>query len=165
MKMTWLGRKYLRWALTAVLLVIGGAAVAVLMMRSNVETSASGNDCDVVERLGREWITTVQSVKASVEAGERSDLLAAADREQAMSEKLRAAANSVSTPGFKEQFNKWADGAALSAQIQRGSIDRSHKEELPADLQAQMHQAAVMTDEASGALLAACPNVREKLKG
>jgi hypothetical protein len=159
--------KRVAWALIAAVVVCGGTAM-VWVMRAISRISASSNDCVVVERLGREWIMMVTSIEAAVETGpgEDSDILAVADRESMMSEKLRAAANCVSTPAFRDNFNEWADGAALTAQLQRDAviINRPAEIELPSDEQANMREAAIMTDEASGALLQACPDVRRELR-
>jgi hypothetical protein len=159
-------RKRFAWALIAAVVIVCGGAATVWLMPDNSRTAASENDCAVVEKLGREWITMAASVQAAVETGpgEHSDILAVADRESAMSDKLRAAANSVSAPAFKDNFNKWADGAALTAQLERDAISRPVQIELPPDAQANMRNAAIMTDEASGALLQACPDVRRELR-
>lgn len=152
--------KSLTWGLTGVLLIACGTVATVWLMRDNSKTTAAGGDCAVVKRLAAEWVTMSESVRAAVESGpgERSDLLAAANRESAMSEKLHAAANSFSSPAFKDHFVKWAEGAALTAQIQRDSVNRPFQVVLPPDLQAKMRHAALLTDEASGALLQACPD-------
>jgi hypothetical protein len=166
MKLDRRGRKRFAWALIAAVVIVCGGAAAVWIIPDNSRTVTSGNDCAVVERLGQEWITMAASVNAAVETGpgEHSDILALADRESAMSDKLRAAANSVSAPEFKDNFNKWADGAALTAQLERDAVSRPIQIELPPDTQENMRNAAVMTDEASGALLQACPDVRRELR-
>lgn len=160
------GRR-LAWALTAVLLIVCGIGAAVWMTRDTSKPNAAGDDCTVVKKLVEQWVTMSESVKSALETGpgERRDMLAAADRESAMSEKLRAAADSVSSPAFKEHFNKWAKGAALTAEIQRESVNRPFQVETPPDLQFKMRNAAVMTDEASGSLIQACPEARQALPG
>jgi hypothetical protein len=160
-------RKRWLWALAAVLLIGCGAGATVWVVRDTAGTGTSGNDCAVVEKLAGEWVTTTQQVKTALETGpgERSDLLAVADQESAMSAKLRAAANSVSAPAFKDQFNKWADGVAMTAQIQRESVNRPLQVEPPPDLEANMRNAALTTNQASGALLQACPDARKVLPG
>jgi hypothetical protein len=160
-------RKRWLWVSAALLLIACGAGATVWVVHDTAGTGAPGNDCAVVEKLAGEWVTMTQQVKTALEAGpgEGSDLLTVADQESAMSAKLRAAANSVSAQAFKDQFNKWADGVAMTAQIQRESVNRPLQVQLPSDLETNMRNAAVMTGQASGALLQACPNARKALPG
>jgi hypothetical protein len=148
--------------LAATVLIGCGATAAVWVASAN---TASANDCAVVESLGEEWVTMVVSVNEAIETGpgQRSDIVGIADHESAMSDRLRVAANSVSTAAFKDNFNKWADGIALTAQLERDADGQPLQFELPPEEQATMRNAADMTDEASGALLQACPNVRGAL--
>ncbi|MEZ0366132.1 hypothetical protein ACAG26_20870 [Mycobacterium sp. pUA109] len=89
-------------------------------------SSRPAKDCAVVERVGGEWTAMVAQATAASDAALNNDgsgpLLAVADSQTKMSDKLRVAADSVSTPGFGEALNKWADGAAKAAQLQRDAV-------------------------------------------
>ncbi|WP_421841278.1 hypothetical protein [Mycobacterium sp.] len=120
-------RKTWLWVSTALVLVVCGGAAAIWIVKSNTHTATdavgSADDCAIVAQLGREWMEMVPSInnELSTGPGEHSDIVAIADRESAMGDKLRAAADSVSTPAVKEQLNKWADGTGLGAQLQVAS--------------------------------------------
>jgi len=154
------------WILVVVSLLTTAVVSVLLLTRDTPSRSTSGDDCAVVEKVAREWVSLQQSVESLVETGpgERGDLQSAADQESGMSDKLRAAASSVSSAALKDQLTKWSQGVALTAQIQRGSVDRPLQVDPPADLQAQIQRAAAMTGEATDALLKACPGARESLR-
>ncbi|QUR66759.1 hypothetical protein [Mycobacterium spongiae] len=120
----------------------------------------SHDDCAAVEQLGRQWIAMSQSVTALENgSGEHQDLIAIADKEAAMSNDIQAAARSVSTPALQDQLGKWAQGTALLADIQRDSANRPTPSNPSAVEDANYYRAAVMTHEATQALLEACPNM------
>lgn len=157
---SWPRRKRLLWALTGVLLIVCCATATIWVVRHNARTTAWHNDCTVVEQLGRQWIAMARPVTALENGpGEREDLVAIADSESAMSDKIRAAAGSVSAPALKDQLEKWAQGAALSARTQRDSANRPPQSKPPPGADADFYHAAVMTYEATEALLQACPNM------
>lgn len=152
---SWSVRKRWVWALTALLLVVGAVAAVWL-----VRDSDSHNDCAPVEQLGRQWIAMSQAVTALENgAGERQDLLAIADKESAMSDNIRAAVGSVSSPALKDQLGKWAQGTALLATSQRDSVNRPPQSNPSTSEDADYYHAAVMTHEATAALIQACPNM------
>ncbi len=91
--------------------------------------------------------------------GERADLLAIADSESAMSEKIRAAAGPVSNPALRTQLEKLAHGTALSASLQRGAATRPPQSTPPTGEDRDFYHASVMTYEATSALLQACPRM------
>lgn len=167
MKTTSPPRKRVVWIVAVAALLIAAAATVLLVTRDTASRDTSDNNCAVVENVAREWVSLQHSVESSVEsgAGEGGDLRSAADQESAMSDKLRAAANSVSSPAVRDQLTKWSEGVALTAQIQRGSVDRPLQVSPPPDLQAQIQRAAVLTGQATDALLKSCPNARASLQG
>lgn len=150
------------WArmLTAGVLIVCGTTAAVWVLRHDTSSTASPEDCAVVEALGREWIGLVNAINVGLAngPGERRDWLAVAEREAAMSDKLRAAADSTSTPEFQEQLTKWADGAELQAKLQRDSANRLPGAMVSPDTDADALQAAKLINEGSGALIKACPH-------
>lgn len=163
MNMTSLRQKRVLWIVATVFLLAAAGSV-LLVTRDNPSQSKSANDCAVVESVAHEWVSLQHSVESSVESGAGQDLRSAADQEAAMSEKLRAAASSVSSPAVRDQLTKWSEGVTLTAQIQRGSVDRPLQANPPGDLQAQIQRAAVLTDQATGALVQSCPNARASLQ-
>lgn len=159
-------RRRVLWIVAVVSLLVGAVVSVLLVTRNTPSRSTSDNDCAVVETAAREWVSLQQSVESSVVtgSGERGDLQSAADQESAMGDKLRAAADKVSSPAIKGQLTKWSQGVAQTAQIQRGSEDRPLQVDPSADLQAQIQHAAAMTGEATDALLRACPGARDSLR-
>ncbi|OBA57330.1 hypothetical protein A5647_24265 [Mycobacterium sp. 1100029.7] len=143
-------------ALTAVLLIACGATAVWVLLRPR----DSHNDCVAVEQLGRQWIAMSHSITALQDgAGERDDLMAIADKEASMAQRIRAAAGSVSDPAVKEQLGKWADATALLANSQRDSAHRPSQSTPPHSEDADYYRAAVMTREATAALLQTCPQL------
>lgn len=158
-------RKAWLWVSTALVLVVSGGAATVWIVKNNTHTAAdavgSPDDCAIVARLAREWMVMVPSITNEVlnGPGEHSDIVAIADRESAMGDKLRAAADSVSAPAVKEQLNKWADGIALSARLERESANRPPGTPPPPDYHDNSLRAAVLPYEATGALMKMCPDM------
>jgi hypothetical protein len=148
-------QKRLVWALTVVLLIVCGAT-AVWVVRQN----DSRNDCAAVEQLGHQWIAMAQSVTALENGpGERQDLVAIADKESSMSDTIRAAAGSVSSPRLRDQLGKWAQGTALLANSQRNSANRPPQSNPSTGEDADYYHAAAMTHEATADLHQACPDM------
>ncbi|MCV7094615.1 hypothetical protein [Mycobacterium kubicae] len=125
--------------------------------------STPQGDCAVIEQLGHEWAAMKKSITAlSNGAGETKDLIAIADQESAMSSKIRAAESSVSAQTLKEQLIRWADGAALSAQVQRAAATSSsgqNGQTSTNSTDADAVRAGTMTYSATAALHQACPNL------
>ncbi|MGE2816587.1 hypothetical protein ACQI5H_15835 [Mycobacterium heidelbergense] len=138
------------------LLIVCGAAAAVWVVRQN----HSHNDCAAVEQLGHQWIAMAKSVTALENGGaEHEDLIAIADKESSMSEAIRAAAGSVASQALKDQLEKWAQGTALLAKSQRDSANSPPQLKQSPSEDVDYYRAAVMTHEATAALLRACPNM------
>lgn len=151
----WSLKKRLLWASTVVVLIVVCALTAVWVTRR----SDSHNDCSAVEQVGRQWIAMSQAVTALENgSGERQDIFAIADKESAMSDTIRAAAGSVSDPALKDQLGKWAQGTSLLAKNQRDAAN-SPPQSNPSSEDANYYHAAVMTREATQALLQSCPNM------
>jgi hypothetical protein len=94
--------------------------------------------------------------------GERKDLIAIADSESAMGDKIRAAAVSVSNPALKEQLDIWAQGAALSAKSQRDAAnqaDQPWEPNPPRGADADTYRGGMMIYAATGALRKMCPSM------
>lgn len=141
--------------LIVVLLIVGGVATIWVVRRDD-----SHNDCAAVEQVGRQWIAMSQSVTALENgSGERQDLIAIADKESAMSETIRAATGSVSSPALKDQLGKWAQGTSLLANSQRDSVTRPPQPNPSQGDDANYYRASAMAHEATAALLQACPNM------
>lgn len=151
---SWSPKKRLLWASIGVLVVVCALTAVWVTRRSD-----SHDDCSAVEQLGRQWITMSRSVTALENgSGERQDLVAIADKESAMSDTIRAAAGSVSNPALKDQLGKWAEGTSLLAKDQRDAATGPPQAN-PSSGDANYYHAAVMTHEATQALIQACPNM------
>lgn len=150
----WSLKKRLLWASIGVFVVVCVLTAVWVTRRSD-----SHDDCSAVEQLGRQWIAMSQSVTALENgSGERQDIIAIADKESAMSDAIRAAAGSVSNPALKDQLGKWAQGTSLLAKDQRDSATGPPQVN-PSSGDANYYHAAVLTHEATQALLQACPDM------
>lgn len=151
------------WVLiTAVALVAVGVAAVVWVVHDRTQGLAERKDCATVERLGSEWVTMSESFTAAqdaaVQTGDRGQLLTAADSETKMSDGLRAAADSVSTTESKEALIQWADGAALTARLQRDAV--VHPSEQASDAEAQIREAISLIAQGTDTLIKNCPKLR-----
>lgn len=121
------------------------------------------DDCPAVAGLARDWIAMQQATTDPNSPGDRTALLALADRESAMADKIRAAKDSVSAQPIKDELEQWAQGAALSAQIQRDEAnaptDQPATAPEPATRVADMRRAAQLIAAATTALHKACPSM------
>ena len=141
-------------------IVVGAATIWVI---HHVRGTSAHTDCSVVEQLAREYIATTQSVTNALSygPGEKKDLIAIADQESAMSDKIRAAKASVSAPAIKEHLELWAQGVALTAKTQRDAANQPPtpwQPETPGP-DSEVYRAATMTQNATAALRKACPNM------
>ena len=93
-------------------------------------------------------------------AGDTHDLLQIADQEAVMSDRIRAAAASVSAPALKEQLTTWADGTALSAKTQLNAVTGPATDTGAGAGAADMVRAAQLTYNATSALAKSCPALR-----
>ena len=158
------GRRYRLWALAGVMIVAGAMATTGCEASSNhndAPPSAATSDCSVVEQLGPEWTAMQRSVVTlGKSAVEKKDLIAIADLEAAMGDKIRAAQSTVAAQDLKVQLGKWADGAALSAKAQRAEAGPS-TDPAPADADdADTARAARLIHDATTALRQACPQLK-----
>lgn len=93
-------------------------------------------------------------------AGETKDLIAIADKESAMSDKIRAAESSVLAQNLKDQLDKWAQGTALTAKGQRDAANQAAPQAPTDSGDPESVQAAQLTFDATAALRKACPNLQ-----
>ena len=99
-------------------------------------------------------------VQLGKSANDKHDLIAIADVESAMGDKIRAAQSSVSAQNLKDQLGKWADGTALSAKAQRTEASPSPAP-APADpADADTVRAPRLISDATTALRQACPQLK-----
>jgi hypothetical protein len=147
-------RSHRLWALIAVVIIAAAATVWILRTSRH---AAPKNDCSTIEDMGPQWNSMQQAV-AQIQngPGETKDLIAAADRESAMSDTLRAAASTVSAQDLKDQLAKWAQGTALAAAAQR---DAANPSPAPDSGDADTVRAAQLTYDATAALRKSCPNL------
>lgn len=138
------------------MLILGG--VAAFWAVRHEDRPVASHDCAVVEQLGQQWNAMVASINAQENApGERSDLTAIADARSAMSQKIRDAANHVSSSTLQDALHKWAEGSALAAKAQRNSASDSPETAAHAD--EDFSHAAVEVYQATSASRQACPNM------
>lgn len=153
--------------LTAATLVAVGVAAGVWLWRvPPIEVPKA--DCDIVEDAGRQWYEMAKDMRDAADNGVPDGYTrdAVADREMEVAEKLRRAAESVSTPQVAEQLNRWADSATANAELQRTGIPaRSRDNPLPEDIVEQMRHALNLYTEATEALTARCPALPQVLIG
>ncbi len=150
------------------MLVACGVTASVWIVQHNSQTiAATPEDCAIVEKVGHDWQGTMTSIEAEIltDPGERGDWLAIADRESAMGDKLRTAADSVSTPAVKEELNKWADSMALAVQLQRDSVNQAPGFASPPSDEATFIDASKTMYEAAVVLNEACPGMLPPLEG
>ncbi|WP_445170359.1 hypothetical protein ACTXG7_14175 [Mycolicibacterium sp. Dal123E01] len=157
-------RRYGTWTSAIVLVVAGAISSAGCAAQSNhtdAPQSAANRDCSVVEQLGPEWTAMQRSVvQQGKSATEKKDLLAVADVEAAMGDKIRAAQSSVAAPELKAQLGKWAEGTALSAKAQRAEASPT-PDPAPSDpADADTVRAGRLISDATAALRQACPQLK-----
>jgi hypothetical protein len=101
---------------------------------------------------------SVAELEERIGRDERPDRIA--DKESAMSDKIRAAESSVLAQNLRDQLDKWAQGTALTAKGQRGAANQAAPQG-PSDIDdAESVQAAQLTFDATAALRNACPNLQ-----
>ncbi len=149
-----MARQKRTWVLVLLVVAICSAAAIVWMVRQHDNQHlASSEDCAVVAQLAREWTATAAADNDSV----ASDApLPVGDRWMVMSDKARAAADSVSTPELKRDLNHWAQGFALFAQLDRDSSTQppqGHPDELT-----NASEAGRLIYNTADRLRGACPN-------
>ena len=161
MTTTWSRNRWL-WVLGCVLAIIVGATT--IWVIHNARSTSSHNDCSVVEQLGREWVAMKQSVTTlESSSGDNKDLIAIANSEAAMADKIRAAQASVSAPALKEQLDVWAQATALVAKGQRDAANEPPNQPWrppPPGADADLDRATKMNYNAMTALRKACPNMQ-----
>lgn len=155
-------RRHLILAATTVVIVFGIAAT-IWALRSAYSTNSHG-DCTIVEQLGPEWTAMQHSVKKlqNESLGQPKDLIAIADRESLMSNRIRAANSSVSDNNLKGLLADWADGIALSAKNQRDAATATTNTtwQPSAGADTDTVRAATLTFNATTVLRKSCPNLQ-----
>lgn len=155
------GNRWL-WTVSAVVAIAGAAAGGVWAFQQRDDSAAPpAEECTVVEQLGREWLAMTSSVnnELSTGPGGRDALLAAAEREASMGDKIRSAAQSVSTISLKDELTKWAEAAELGSQLQRDSASRDPQVAPSAAEGNAFIESSVETYEATAALREQCPDM------
>ncbi|BBY55383.1 hypothetical protein H7J07_09435 [Mycobacterium koreense] len=153
--------------LTAATLIAVGVAAGILLWRVPAPEVPTA-DCDIVEDAGKQWYEMARDMRDAADNGVPDGYTrdAVADREVEVAEKLRHAAESVSTPEVAEQLNRWADSATINAELQRTGIPaRSSNNPLPDDIVDRMRDALNLYTEATEALTARCPALPQVLIG
>ncbi|GJF08894.1 hypothetical protein NGTWS0302_26000 [Mycolicibacterium cyprinidarum] len=101
-----------RWKLLGLcLILLCGVVLAVFVWRDHEPSAASASDCGVVAELAREFV----AMNGQDQTG--------GDTSASFAVKIRAAAESVSEPQLKSDLDRWADGFADLADIQRRDAD------------------------------------------
>jgi hypothetical protein len=138
-----------------VLVLVLGVAAAIFVWHS-ARANTPHSDCSVVEQVAHQYIESKRSVTARENgSGDTKDLIAIADTESAVGDRIRAAEAAVSAPAIKDELEQWAQGAALSARLQRDAADQLPE---PGD-GADTVRAGSMTYNATAALHKVCPNM------
>lgn len=150
--------RYRAWTLAttglvAVACVTLGMAWAVRQHRAS--PAASADDCAVVAQLARLWRVDSENSMDAL-ARDDNDPLAEVDGTAALSEKARAAAQSVSDPVIRDDLNSWADGFALLAQIIQGDARESSLQDSPEEAE-RIQNAGDQIFLTADKLRAACP--------
>lgn len=146
-----------RWwgAAIALSLICSGTMAGVWIGRQH--RAPPSDECAVVEQLSHEWLAIVSfnnRLDSDLRGGDRA--VEVADAERAMSAKLRAAADAVSSASLKDLLRQWADGAKLGADSRRTS--NGMPTQASDDLRNYV-QAAVTVYNATAALRKLCPNM------
>ncbi|MCV7067942.1 hypothetical protein H7H51_23630 [Mycolicibacterium farcinogenes] len=159
--MSVLNKRWLWVAIAAVVAVACVTTAGIWLSQRDASAGPPSGDCAVVEQLGHEWLAMTSSVNDEMATGPGGQPAwqSVADQEAAMAVKLRAAANTVSASSLKEQLNKWAQAAEMTAKLQRESANRAPGAD-PSEADGQAFVASsVMTYEATAALHDECPNM------
>ena len=148
--------------LAAVLLVVNGLCAAGWLIWG------PRDDCAAVQKLGRQWALMTAEFNDSVDGSLSDDtpsVEALAELEFAMSDRLRAAAASVSSSAIAAELTAWADSAALNAEIQRDPPPDAAPADPwpPQDTMVKLQRAAVMYRDATVALEQRCPGLKQAL--
>ena len=143
-------------AVTAFVLVFYGVAAAIWIVRNTTDAAAPPDDCAIVEQLAREWSVRAAATNVAADSDER-DPSYVFDRWSVMSDKARAGADSVSTPALKQDLNKWAEGFALFAQLQRDATGQPAHESGKPGRQPDLDQAGDLIYNTAADLQEACP--------
>jgi hypothetical protein len=144
------------WLSGLVIAVVVLGTVGAIEVWHGTRRNTARDDCTVVEQLAHQYIASKQSV-TTLESGpgDTKDLIAIADSESAMSDKIRSGEARVSASEIKDELEQWAQGTALSAKLQRDAVDQSQQ---PSD-DADFVRAGKIAYNATAALHVACPNM------
>ncbi|QUR66005.1 hypothetical protein [Mycobacterium spongiae] len=156
MTMTTIRRPWL-FVLIATVFVVCGAAATVVIVRQNTDTNPPAEDCAIVERLAQDWKVRAAANTATTGSEER-DPSSVFHRWSVMSDKARAGADAVSTPALRQDLNKWADGFALFAQLQRDAIQQPFEVGWQPGELADLNEAGDLIYDTANDLRQMCPN-------
>lgn len=151
-------KRWLGIAAAAVAVAIVVAATVVWATRDS-EPSTDGDDCALVEDVARQWSATQAEVQRILEQGAIDANQTAAQRQSAIGETLRRAADSASSGDIADQLDRWAAGAEKFAQIERDAGNRPPGAPAPADADSGYLSAATESNNASIALGKLCPGM------
>lgn len=130
------------------------------IMRTNTEPAASPQDCAAVEQITREWNKSIPEINNELSngPGERSDIIAVAERESEMSDELQEIADTVSEPVLKIQLHKWSLGTRKLSQLRESNANRPRGPE-PPDNTEKFVRASELVFYAIAELRKTCPNM------
>ncbi|MCV7315931.1 hypothetical protein H7J77_10300 [Mycolicibacillus parakoreensis] len=153
---------------TAVTLIAVGVAAGIWLWRAPAAAVPEA-DCDIVEDVGAQWYEMAKDMRHAADHGVPDGYTrdAVADRELAMADQLRRAADAVSTPQIAEQLNRWADSAVVNADLQRAGMPTLDEDNPlpPDDIVEAMRRGLNLYTEATEALTASCPALPQVLIG
>ena len=118
--------------------------------------AAGVDDCAVVAQLAQLWRADSEKAMGALTRDDNNPL-AESDGTAALSEKVRAAAQSASDPAITDDLNSWADGFALLAQIIQGDAQESSPQHPPGEAE-RIQKAGVQIYLTADKLRAACPD-------
>ena len=150
--------RYRAWALvtTALVAVACVTFAGVWAFRHHrASPAASADDCSVVAQLAQVWRADSENSMDVLAQGDNNPLTEA-DGTAALSEKARAAAQSVSDTAIRDDLNSWADGFALLAQIIQGDAQESSPQDSSGEAE-RIQKAGDQIYLTADKLRAACP--------
>lgn len=111
----------------------------------------------------RDWAAIEQSAGDPNASGDRTELLALADRETAMADRLHTATMQAGSQPVKDALSTWTQGVRMSANIEgeiaTAATDQPPPAREPAARAADMHRAAQLIGTASADLRTSCPTM------
>ncbi|MEB3020640.1 hypothetical protein [[Mycobacterium] crassicus] len=139
--------------------VAGGIAVWV----THDSRTPLQKDCAEVSDLGRQAHDLGTWMNDGLDNHTIDNLDEIVDRESTLSDRLRAAAGSVTTSEMKQPLATWADAMALSAQLQRESNAAAGADPSP-EWMGNAYRYNAMVSEALDALDRRCPGLKQLVR-